>query len=58
MKTLIVDDLKIPPSTIAAALTNKIPDSKNDNGIVEHWSTRWIIEKDGKHTCLAVKKLK
>ncbi len=58
MATLIVDDLDISPSTIAAAFINKTPDSKNDNGVVEHWSTRWRIEKDGKRTCLEVKKLK
>lgn len=58
MTTLIVDDLDIPPSTIAAALTSKISDGKNDNGVVERLSTLWRIEKDGKRTCLEVKKLK
>ena len=58
MATLIVDDLDIPPSAIAAALTSKISDGKNNNGAVENLSTLWKIEKDGKRTCLEVKKLK
>lgn len=58
MKTLIVDDLDIPPSTIANAIVNRVPLNEDKNCHIEHWSTRWRIEKDGKRTCLEVKKLK
>nr|DAT84055.1 MAG TPA: hypothetical protein [Bacteriophage sp.] len=58
MATLIVDDLDIPPSTIASTIVNRVPLNEDKNCHIEHWSTLWRIEKDGKHTCLEVKKLK
>ena len=58
MATLIVDDLDIPPSTIASAIVNRVPLNEDKKSHIEYWSTRWRIEKDGKHTCLEVKKLK
>ena len=54
MTTLIVDDLDIPPSTIASAIVNRVPLNEDKNCHIEHWSTRWRIEKDGKRTCLEV----
>lgn len=56
MELCTLEDL--PPQNLASAIVNRIPLNEDKNCHIEHWSTRWRIEKYGKHTCLEVKKLR